>query len=489
MPISAFADQAVPFVSSPASGFDALTKLQKAYETLKAQPFIQTWNLSGDHALLASQKISDEQMETTKFQDYFKGIEVVGSLSFHHESAQGVEVSNELASFDLDVTPSLTQEAVVSLARGIDGDKRIAGIPALKILPSDDNASARLVYWVSLQGASMDEEGSDLVIDAHTGSIIAHTSHWITFDLQPPKKTFLAPVAKQPKVDVYATNAGCQQLDPAGRPLGLSLLQCTQVVTNSQASAQADATAKRAMSNSSLTLDYYSKTHGRSSYDNAGSNLVNVVHVGKGFNNAFWSSQDNLMAYGDGDGKTFKNFTEGTDVAGHELTHGVTAHTAQLLYFGEYGALNEAYSDFFGKMIAGPGDWSMGKDLFIAGGQGVRNMANPGLITTSILGTPRPFPAHVKDQFETSDFCGATNDNCFVHVNSTIPSHAGYLVVQKIGREKAEKIYYRTLTQLLGPRTNFKAYAKATIKACTQLYGLKDPACAAVQQAMAEVGL
>ena len=39
------------------------------------------------------------------------------------------------------------------------------------------------------------------------------------------------------------------------------------------------------------------------------------------------------------------------DVVGHELTHGVTEYSSNLIYYGESGALNEAYSDIFGELV------------------------------------------------------------------------------------------------------------------------------------------
>ncbi len=50
------------------------------------------------------------------------------------------------------------------------------------------------------------------------------------------------------------------------------------------------------------------------------------------------------MTYGDGDGVNFNPFTS-LDLAGHEMSHGVTSNTAGLIYSGESGGLNEATSD------------------------------------------------------------------------------------------------------------------------------------------------
>ena len=41
------------------------------------------------------------------------------------------------------------------------------------------------------------------------------------------------------------------------------------------------------------------------------------------------------------------------------------------------------------------------------------------------------------------------------HINSGIPNKAAYNTINKLGQEKAEKIYYRALTQYLYNRSNF----------------------------------
>ena len=54
------------------------------------------------------------------------------------------------------------------------------------------------------------------------------------------------------------------------------------------------------------------------------------------------------------------------DIAAHEVTHGVTATTAGLLYTGQSGALNESFSDYFGNVIGnlihGNDSVAMGED-------------------------------------------------------------------------------------------------------------------------------
>ena len=49
------------------------------------------------------------------------------------------------------------------------------------------------------------------------------------------------------------------------------------------------------------------------------------------------------MTYGDGSG-SLKIFTA-LDICGHEITHGLTSNTGNLIYSFESGALNESFSE------------------------------------------------------------------------------------------------------------------------------------------------
>jgi len=71
------------------------------------------------------------------------------------------------------------------------------------------------------------------------------------------------------------------------------------------------------------------------------------VHYGNAYENAFWDGTQ--LTYGDGAGNA-RPLTE-LDIAGHEMTHGVTENTAGLVYEGESGGLNEATSDIFGTAV------------------------------------------------------------------------------------------------------------------------------------------
>jgi aureolysin len=99
----------------------------------------------------------------------------------------------------------------------------------------------------------------------------------------------------------------------------------------------------------------------------------------------------------------------------------------------------------------------------------------------------KPYPNHMNKAFPISNTCDRSNDNCWVHVNSTIPGHASYLVTQAIGKEKAQKLYYLALTQYLGATSKFKDAALALRKSCAQL--LESADCSLVSRSLMAVGL
>ena len=243
------------------------------------------------------------------------------------------------------------------------------------------------------------------------------------------------------------------------------------------------------------TYDLYWNAYHRNSIDDVGMPLVGIVHYGKKYDNAFWDGAE--MVFGDGDGKLFNRFTIASDVVGHELTHGVTEHEANLVYFNQAGALNESVSDVFGSLVkqyfqkqtANKADWLIGAGLLAKGvkGKALRSMAAPGTAYDDPVLGKDPQPAHMKDYVHT------TQDNGGVHINSGIPNHAFYLVATTIGGkawEESGRIWYDTIGDpRLKANAGFAAFAKRTIANATHLYGAKAKETKAVQDAWTAVGV
>jgi bacillolysin len=213
---------------------------------------------------------------------------------------------------------------------------------------------------------------------------------------------------------------------------------------------------------------YYLGRHGRDSWNGAGAAILGVVNWdGPEVNdcpNAFW----NGLAV---------NFCTGAavdDVVAHELTHAVTETSAGLLYQGESGALNEAYSDIMGEIF----------DLDTTYGDG---SASPWLIAEgSSLGVIRSMsnPPAYGDPDRGSNFVCTSSDNGGVHTNSGIANKAAWLMavggtfngqtVTGIGEVETAAIHYRALTQYLTPTSGYAADAAALRAACADLYSSTD---------------
>jgi thermolysin len=220
--------------------------------------------------------------------------------------------------------------------------------------------------------------------------------------------------------------------------------------------------------------------------------------------NAFYAGRG-IMVYGEGlpagvvaGGRQWNYFSGAIDVVAHELAHGVTDYSSDLIYRNESGALNEAFSDIIGASVefffqqAGSGylkaDYLLGEDL-TSPSVPFRSMSDPQAYGD---------PDHYSKRYT------GTADNGGVHHNSGIANHAFYLAieggtnrtsglpVQGVGaanRDKIEKVIYRGFTQLLPANATFSMARAATLQAARDLYGAGSDVERAMEQAWTAVGV
>jgi Zn-dependent metalloprotease len=259
----------------------------------------------------------------------------------------------------------------------------------------------------------------------------------------------------------------------------------------------ADPSVNQAFDGLGATRDFYRDVLQRNSIDDHGMRLLGYVHRGYHYNNAFWDGQE--MVFGDGDGEIFTDFTGSLDVIGHELTHGVTEHTAGLEYHTQSGALNESMSDVMGSVVkqwhlrqtAEQADWLIGAEVFTpdVDADALRSMKAPGTAYDNKLFGKDPQPDHMDRYVDLPDT--DDGDNGGVHVNSGIPNKAFYLVAVGIGGnawEAPAHIWYESL-RASNPSTQFQDFALTTFSKSGELYGLDSPQQQAVQSAWQGVGL
>jgi bacillolysin len=265
-------------------------------------------------------------------------------------------------------------------------------------------------------------------------------------------------------------------------------------------------TARAAISahvNAARVLDFYESVLHRDGVDGRGMPLVSMVNcryqpVGTDqtwrnavwFQNRMWYGQNRDAALG-----RFVSFARFLDIIAHELTHGVTQSTSNLVYEGESGALNESFSDIFGVIIANWDDrsddggtvdgwtWEIGARLS-ANGLPLRDMQDPGRTGG---------PSHMRD------FVATTRDYGGVHANSNIHNHAAHLVMTATNADatrvftprEVAQLYYWTLERL-NDRATFGEALLELIDVASSVY-IGDPRLdgmlQAIRAAYADVGI
>jgi hypothetical protein len=222
------------------------------------------------------------------------------------------------------------------------------------------------------------------------------------------------------------------------------------------------------------------------------------VHYSSGYENAFWDNTCFCMTYGDG-ASTFKPLVA-LDVAGHEMSHGVTSQTDGLDYFGDAGGLNESTSDVMGTMVeffannaADPGDYYIGEKI-MQDGTFLRRMDNPSADGSSV------------------NCWSSTVKNLDPHLSSGVGNHLFYLLsegtgaktiggrphsstsclgttVVGVGRANAAAIWYRAMTVYWTSSSTYAQAANGMVKAAKDLYGVGSVTCSRTRAAWRAVSV
>lgn len=246
------------------------------------------------------------------------------------------------------------------------------------------------------------------------------------------------------------------------------------------------------------TWDYYKDVFGRNGIRNDGVAAYSRAHYGNSYVNAFWSDSCFCMTYGDGASNAHP--LTALDVAAHEMSHGVTAATANLSYSGESGGLNEATSDIFAAAVefhanlaADVPDYLVGEKIDINGnGTPLRYMDKPSkdgasrdYWDSSLGGLDVHYSSGPANHFFylLSEGSGAKTVN---GVSYDSPTYDG-VPVTGIGIENAQQIWYRALTTYMTSSTNYAGARTATLQAAADLFGAYSDTYLAVAAAWAAI--
>ncbi|MGZ4739645.1 MAG: M4 family metallopeptidase, partial [Ilumatobacteraceae bacterium] len=396
-----------------------------------------------------------------RFQQRYAGLPVLAGEVAVQVGADGSVLSTSgetLPGIAVDVTPQVSATVAADLARNVaakydavDINTVRASTPELwiydpSLIGADGPPGTRLVWRVEAR-TDLGDVDRLVLVDAHSGTVALQFNQ---------------------REDALVRSV----CDNANNPSGSQT--CSVPVRNEGgppvASGTGAADINGAYDLTGVTYDFYNAL-GRNSVDNAGLPLKSTVRFCDSsdpcpYANAFWNGSQ--MVYGQG-------YAGADDVVAHELTHGVTQFTSQLLYYAESGAINESMSDVMGELVdlgstvSGPDPptdrWLMGEQL---PGGAIRSMSDP-----TIYNDP--------DRMTSPLYSGSPADSHGVHTNSSVGNKAAFLItdggtfngqtITGLGPAKAASIYYEVETTLLGPGSDYLDLFHALPQACTNLIG------------------
>jgi Zn-dependent metalloprotease len=443
------------------------------------------------------------------------GLPVLGGDVVVHQAGNGAFKGASLTltkTADVGRTPKIGVAAATSkaLAKGL----KLEGKPSLVI--EARKGAPRLAYLVTTGGTQADGTPSRITttVDALTGAKLVSEQH-IETATGDGKSLYSGTVPLQTSTATGgytltdATRGGgftadannktdsilCQILQ-LGCPTPTRFVDADNHWGNGTNSDRASA-AVDAHYGAATTFDYYKNVHGRNGIFGDGKGVPSRVHYGTNYVNAFWDGKQ--MTYGDGDNVAAGPLVS-LDVAGHEMSHGVTEHTANLTYSGESGGLNEATSDIFGTLVefyaanaSDPGDYYIGEEI-MKDRPALRFMDKPSKDGTS------------------PDCYSSDVGNLDVHYSSAIANHFAYLLAEGsgaktigglphnsptcdgstltgIGHDKLGRIWFRALTTYMTSGTTYAQARTATLNAATDIYGADSAERAAVAAAWSAVSV
>lgn len=351
----------------------------------------------------------------------------------------------------------------------------------------DLNGPPRLAWWVPVQDYWIKHEARTVVLDANTGQMLGQVSSKREMDRRVyncsatglwtcPSEQFNANY--NPPTGYWFGRRENILIPRGPNPTtqyGYGGLEDTDVLWNHFGEVHV----------------YWNTQHGRNGANNLGGSGDGSVQpydrtAGYVLTDHLWASgfcPDNATYYASwGEFDFCAGTASARDVVGHEYFHAVVwfefdPHGTEYSY--EIGALEEGACDLFGAMLemhtTGMSDWHQ----YPSAASGGRSLSDPRTVINQWEGHPYP------DRFCSTDMECDAEDHGGVHDNSTIPSHAAYLMtmgglhngceIPAIGFEAVQRIWYRAWTTYFTRTTTFNESVIAFQAACQDLYGVSHP--------------
>ncbi|MBK8845119.1 MAG: M4 family metallopeptidase [Bacteroidetes bacterium] len=490
--------------------FKEQAKVAKQFAFIELKPIL---GIGNDDSFILQRSDADNLGFTHhRYQQHYKAIMVETGEFILHEKGNAVLHANGefLSEIDLNVVPTISKENSILIAKAeigalkykweITGEqkwhKQVSGnqqatlypVPELVIIKNPDSESKNkyLLCWKMDIYAHEPMSRDFVYVDAQSGNVVKKINRICEFV---STGTALTKYSGWQTIKTDSLNASSFRLRDYSHAANIFTYDMNKG-TNYGAAVDftdndnvwdsitnQDNAAYDAHHGAIATYEYFLNVHNRNSFNNAGAPLISYIHYSNNYNNAFWNGS--VMTYGDGNGVTFSPLTT-IDVCGHELTHGVTGNSSNLIYSYESGALNESFSDIFGTCVdfyalPGTANWLIGDQCYTpaTSGDALRFMNNPNA-------------ASDPDTYLGSFWYSGTGDNGGVHINSGVQNFWFYLLtvggvgtndfgfnynVTGLGINTAALIAYRNNNFYLTSGSQYSDARRYALQAAVDIFG------------------
>jgi len=498
---------------------------QHARQQMEARVF--ELGLDRDHGFQVRSIQSDRVLgeEDVRLDQHYRGVKVFGGESILHMVGGQMRGHTDalVRGLGLSTLPTLgAKEALASAHFALAPKGSYASEPTAQLVIAPIDNHHALVYHVhtELENGTAETAHTDFFVDAHTGKVL---DRWDTLHTSAVKGTGKSQYSGTVTLDTNSTSTGFE-LNDVVRSAGTKTYDLNHATSgtgsvytdadnawgdganyvegSSTSAPNGQTAATDAHYGVQITWDMYKNVFGRNGIDGVGTAPYSRVHYSNSYDNAFWSDTCFCMTYGDG--SSFLTLTS-LDVAGHEMSHGVCARTANLTYRGEPGGLNEANSDIFGTLAefyaranngAGAtigdtgGNWTIGEQLETPSfNHPLRWMYKPSLDGKS----PDAWSKSL-GRLDVHYSSGVANHFFFLLSHGAAsttesPMVNGVTSVVGLGNQKAGQIWFRALTKYMTSSTTYAGARTATLSAATDLFGATSTEYATVAKAWLAVNV
>lgn len=516
---------AIPYATAAGGKNDIA--LQRAKGLVDANP-VAVAHAAGDAFVAKKVKVEANGLSFVRYAREYKGLRVLGGDFVVKFDGNGrlKDVSATMTSRARpDVRPQL-DSAQAQVEAGAYFDGQINKIRDNGLVVWAHGRTPVLAYEVNVVGNRQGGFADKLVyVDAKTGAIVGTDDIFKTIAATGTGKTLLlgnVPITTDKPAGNYQlvdpTRGGGNTRNGGGKVIdrvytSAPIMTDADNIWGNNNESDVASEAADAHYGVAKTWDYYASTFGRTGIYNDGvgvKSIVNVIFQSAGYRgggNAGWyGAPYKFMAYGSGDSTWYP--VVAVDVAGHEMTHGVTESVNGLVYSGDAGGLNEAASDIMGTMVefyannaADPGDYLIGEKIWRSnpdGKKALRYMFRPGDADAG-----RSYNCYPAAGFAGVDphYSSGPANNFFYLLAEGPVSPAGFSYTASqlvcngdttlvgVGRSKAQAIWYRAMDLYFTSGTTYPQARAATISAATDLYGAGSAEVLSVQRAWSAVSV